>query len=59
MVKNLEYEWVRKDRIFSSDTDAAHMNYCMFCDERATEHYENLAGMMVFVCDDCYEDMVE
>ena len=35
------------------------MNYCMFCDERATEHYENLAGMMVFVCDDCYEDMVE
>lgn len=25
--------------------------------EKATKHYENLAGMMVFVCDDCYEEL--
>lgn len=30
--------------------------YCMLCgDEKATQHYENLIGTMMFVCDDCYE----
>ena len=28
---------------------------CALCGDKATHHYENLLGMMVFVCDDCYE----
>ena len=30
---------------------------CAWCGERATKHYENLLGMMVFVRDDCYEEI--
>lgn len=30
---------------------------CMICgDNKATKHYENLLGMILFVCDDCYDD---
>lgn len=31
---------------------------CMICDERkATRHYENHFGGVVFVCDSCYSDL--
>ena len=30
---------------------------CMICGKnKATKHTENLLGMMMFVCDDCYDD---
>lgn len=30
---------------------------CMICgDKKATKHGENLFGMILFVCDDCYDD---
>lgn len=33
---------------------------CMLCDEKkATKHYENLFGGIVFVCDDCYKEVEE
>lgn len=32
----------------------------MLCDEKkATKHYENLLGGIVFVCDDCYKEVEE
>lgn len=31
---------------------------CMICDEKkATKHYENAFGMIVFVCNDCYKEV--
>ena len=30
---------------------------CALCGEKATKHYENLLGMMVFVCDDFYDGL--
>lgn len=36
------------------------MRYCMLCErKRATKHYENMAGTMVFVCDECYREVTE
>lgn len=32
---------------------------CAWCGDRATKHYENLVNMMVFVCNDCYHDIVD
>lgn len=32
---------------------------CMLCGAPSTRHYENLLGTMVFVCDDCYEEVSE
>lgn len=32
---------------------------CMLCGEPADRHYENLLGTMVFVCDDCYQELSE
>lgn len=34
------------------------MKRCMICsNKRATHHYENYFGMIVFVCDDCYREV--
>ena len=34
------------------------MKTCMICEKkRAVKHYENLAGMIVFVCEDCYREI--
>ena len=31
---------------------------CMLCgSKKATKHQENLLGMMLFVCDDCHQDL--
>lgn len=27
------------------------------CVVKATKHYENMLGMVVFVCDDCYKEV--
>lgn len=32
---------------------------CAFCNKRATKHYENMLGTVVFVCSDCYKDVTE
>ena len=35
------------------------MKTCMLCDrKRATHHYENMLGTIIFVCDDCYKDVI-
>lgn len=31
--------------------------YCALCGDKATKHYENMLGVMVFVCDDCYDEV--
>ncbi len=31
---------------------------CMWCqDKKATKHYTNAIGTIMFVCDECYEDL--
>lgn len=30
---------------------------CFFCGEKATKHYTSMAGIIVFACDECYEEM--
>lgn len=32
---------------------------CAFCSNKATKHYTSGAGLIVFVCDDCYEYIKE
>ena len=32
---------------------------CMICHKKATKHYENLIGTIVFVCDDCYKEVTD
>ena len=32
---------------------------CAFCSEKATKHYTNGFEEIVFVCKDCYEDILE
>lgn len=31
---------------------------CIWCNKKATKHYENALGMIVFVCNDCYKEVV-
>ena len=30
---------------------------CSLCGDEATEYYENLFGMVMFACDDCYQEL--
>lgn len=32
---------------------------CEFCSEKATEYYTSGLGCIIFVCDDCYQDILE
>lgn len=32
---------------------------CAFCSDKASEHYTSGLGMIIFACDDCYEDIQE
>ena len=32
---------------------------CAFCSDKATEHYTSGLGIIIFVCDDCYEKIQE
>lgn len=30
---------------------------CAFCSGKATKHYTSALGIIVFICDDCYEEI--
>lgn len=32
---------------------------CAFCSDKASEHYTSGLGMIIFACDDCYEEIQE
>lgn len=32
---------------------------CAFCSNKASEHYASGLGMIIFACDDCYEEIQE
>lgn len=32
---------------------------CAFCSNKASEHYTSGLGMIIFACDDCYEEIQE
>ncbi len=32
---------------------------CAFCSEKATNHYTSGLGLIIFACDDCYEEIQE
>lgn len=32
---------------------------CGWCGEKATKHYESALGVIVFVCKDCYKEIME
>lgn len=35
-----------------------HYSRCAFCSEKATEYYTSGLGTIVFVCKDCYQDIL-